>query len=102
MSIYTALLFQQGYIQNTELALSLAADDVGERNDATPPPDAAGGERDADCGRHPRPFRPGAIASICSVEPYPFRSSPAGPAAAPPGPARLAPGLHAGHRKSGV
>src|SRR3546814_18199992 len=66
MSIYTALLFQQGYIQNTELALSLAADDVGERNDATPPPDAAGGERDADCGRHPRPFRHGAIASIRS------------------------------------
>src|SRR3546814_8494070 len=64
MSIYTALLFQQGYIQNTELALSLAADDVGERNDATPPPDAAGGERDADCGRPPRPFRRGAIASL--------------------------------------
>src|SRR3546814_15823059 len=72
MSIYTALLFQQGYIQNTELALSLAADDVGERNDATPPPDAAGGGRDAACGRHPGPFRHGALASAPSAELSPF------------------------------
>src|SRR3546814_20109376 len=62
MSIYTALLFQQGYIQNTELALSLAADDVGERNDATPQPEAAGGERAAGCGRHTRALRQGASA----------------------------------------
>ena len=73
MSIYTALLFQQGYIQNTELALSLAADHAGEPNDATPPPDAPGVETDAGCGRHPRPFRRGAIVSICSVALSPFR-----------------------------
>src|SRR3546814_19352101 len=59
MSIYTALLFQQGYIQNTELALPLAADAVGERNDATPPPAAAGGARAAARGRPPPPCRPG-------------------------------------------
>jgi len=73
MSIYTGLLFQQGYIQNTELALSLAADDAGEPDDAPPFPDAAGVEPDAGCGRHPRPFRRGAIASICSVALSPFR-----------------------------
>lgn len=71
MSIYTALLFQQGYIQNTELARSLAADDAGELVDATP--DAGRGKPDADRGRHPRPFRRGAIASICSVALSPFR-----------------------------
>jgi hypothetical protein len=73
MSIYTALLFQHGYIQDTKLALSLAADHAGEPADATPPPDAAGGEPDADRGRHPRPFRRGSIASICSVALSPFR-----------------------------
>src|SRR3546814_12649561 len=44
-SIYSVLLFQQGYIQNTELAISLAADDVGARNDDTQPPAGAGGNR---------------------------------------------------------
>src|SRR3546814_11766265 len=38
MSIYTALLFQQGYIHTTALALSPADDDVGERTTANPPP----------------------------------------------------------------
>ncbi|MFC3716146.1 hypothetical protein ACFONC_08285 [Luteimonas soli] len=73
MSIYTALLFQNGYIQDTKLALSLAADHAGEPEDGAPPPDAAGGARDTDCGRPPRPFRRGAIASICSVALSPFR-----------------------------
>lgn len=73
MSIYTALLFQQGYIQDTKLALSLAADHAGEPDDATLPPDAGGGGPATDHGRHPRPFRRGAIASICSVALSPFR-----------------------------
>jgi len=73
MSIYTELLFQQGYIHNTELALSLAADRAGEADAAPRPPDAAGGEPAADGGHHPRPFRRGAIASICSVALSPFR-----------------------------
>lgn len=72
MSIYTELLFQQGYIQNTELALSLAADQTGEAG-ALRPPEAAAGEPAADDGHHPRPFRRGAIASICSVALSPFR-----------------------------
>ena len=73
MSIYTELLFQQGYIQNTELARSLEADDAGEPTNATTPPDTARGAPEADGGRHPRPFRRGAIVSICSVALSPFR-----------------------------
>jgi len=73
MSIYTALLFQQGYIQNAELALSLAADDAGGPAGANTPPDDASGGPDTDRGRHPRPFRRGAVAAICSVALSPFR-----------------------------
>jgi hypothetical protein len=73
MSIYTELLFQQGYIHNTELALSLAAEHADEADGAIPPSEPACGEAATDGGRHPRPFRRGAITSICSVALSPFR-----------------------------
>jgi len=71
MNLYTGLLFQQGYIQDPQLAQSLAdKTDPGERvradrqaNEMRPP---AQPERRAS-------FRRGAIFSICSTALSPFR-----------------------------
>ncbi len=70
MNIYTGLLFNHGHIQNPELARSLAASGDGEPT--APRPDARRRSAD-DRGCPPRPFRRGAIASVCSVALSPFR-----------------------------
>lgn len=70
MNIYSGLLFQQGYIQDAQLALSLAGADEGEKpaSDRQPasPVRPQRSERRAS-------FRRGAIFSICSTALSPFR-----------------------------
>lgn len=71
MNLYTGLLFQQGYIQDPQLALSLAGKtDQGEQVPADRPEKPvrapARAERRA-------PFRRGAIFSVCSTALSPFR-----------------------------
>ncbi|TKR30102.1 hypothetical protein FCE95_08125 [Luteimonas gilva] len=71
MNLYTGLLFQQGYIQDPQLALSLA----GKTDQGEPIPC----EPQADEPRRPaRPerrasFRRGAIFAVCSTSLSPFR-----------------------------
>ncbi len=72
MNIYTGLLFQHGYIQDPELAVSLAGteprqDVAPQRRGGAGSPTAAA--KDANC----EPFRRGGIASVCSVALSPFR-----------------------------
>lgn len=69
MNIYTGLLFQQGYIQDPKLALSLAcenppAQEASRRSE--PAPRVAPPERRAS-------FRRGAIFAVCSTALSPFR-----------------------------
>ena len=71
MNIFTGLLFQQGYIQDPELAVSLAREDDQEGQVAKARQEApAPGER-----AKPRAwFRSGAVSSIlCSTALSPFR-----------------------------
>lgn len=71
MNLYTGLLFQQGYIQDPQLALSLA----GQSEPSEPVP----GEPQAKETRRPaRPerrasFRRGAVFAVCSTALSPFR-----------------------------
>ena len=61
MNIYTGLLFQHGYIQNPELALSLAQDG----DDAQGSPDGLAAPRDGGQRRQGRSaFRLGALAVL--------------------------------------
>ncbi len=61
MNIYTGLLFQHGYIQNPELALSLAQDG----DDAQGPADGVAVPRDGGQRRQGRSaFRLGALAVL--------------------------------------
>lgn len=73
MNIYTGLLFQQGYIQDPKLALSLAGVEGHQDGAAECRSGAAGSpkamQNDANC----KPFRHGGIASVCSVALSPFR-----------------------------
>jgi hypothetical protein len=72
MNIYTGLLFQQGYIQDPKLAMSLA----GAVEPQVPP--RAGGDQ-ATASEPPKrrerraSFRRGAISAVCSVALSPFR-----------------------------
>lgn len=70
MNIYSGLLFQQGYIQDPQLALSLA-DSAGrgkQASDRSP----AGTPRPKRPERHAS-FRRGAIFAVCSTALSPFR-----------------------------
>ena len=71
MNIYTGLLFQHGHIQDPELARSLA----GVERVAPPARDTkALPKRTRPVARgFIKPFRRGAIASVCSVALSPFR-----------------------------
>ncbi len=61
MNIYTGLLFQHGYIQNPELAVSLARDG----DEAAPSPGGVAAPRDGGERRQGRgAFRPGALALL--------------------------------------
>ncbi len=72
MNIYTGLLFQQGHIQDPELAISLAhTDQQATRQDASERAEVSN-------DRTPRPerkasFRRGAIFAVCSTALSPFR-----------------------------
>lgn len=70
MNIYTGLLFQQGYIQNPELALSLAKEDQPAKAES-----ASQTERPKGTVRPERgpSFRRGAIFAVCSTALSPFR-----------------------------
>lgn len=70
MNLFTGLLFQQGYIQDPKLALSLAHADSDESTDAGAAP--AGTLPSADRGAR-RPYHRGAIRDWCSVALSPFR-----------------------------
>lgn len=72
MNIYTGLLFQQGYIQDPELAISLAntGEEAAQQN--------VSGSAEATHGQAQRPerkasFRRGAIFAVCSTALSPFR-----------------------------
>lgn len=70
MNIYTGLLFQQGYIQDPELALSLAKEDQPAKAES-----ASRTERPSRAARPERgpSFRRGAIFAVCSTALSPFR-----------------------------
>lgn len=70
MNIYSGLLFQQGYIQDPQLALSLA-----DEKDREKPSPAVASSKPGRAKRPERraPFRRGAIFSICSTALSPFR-----------------------------
>ena len=72
MNIYTGLLFQQGYIQDPELALSLAKEDQPAKVEAKAAPET---ERPNSAKRPERgpSFRRGAIFAVCSTALSPFR-----------------------------
>lgn len=72
MNIYTGLLFQHGYIQDPELARSLAG---VEPVAPVPASDtSASPKRIKPLEPRPiKPFRRGSIASVCSVALSPFR-----------------------------
>lgn len=73
MNIYTGLLFQQGYIQDPKLALSLAG--PAPDKPATPAHRSPSGNAQPKGKRpwHLNAFRRGGIASVCSVALSPFR-----------------------------
>jgi hypothetical protein len=73
MNIYTGLLFQQGYIQDPKLALSLAG--AAPEKPATPPERRPPASAESKSRRSQRlnAFRRGGIASVCSVALSPFR-----------------------------
>ncbi len=60
MNIYTGLLFQHGYIQNPELAVSL----VQDGNDAQPSPERQSAPRDGSRRQGRSAFRLGALAVL--------------------------------------
>lgn len=72
MNLFTGLLFQQGYIQDPKLALSLAGADKDESADAGTDPAPADAGAAADRGAR-RPYHHGAIRDWCSVALSPFR-----------------------------
>lgn len=72
MNLYTGLLFQQGYIQDPQLALSLAGKTEQDAHAQT--------DRPADASRRPgrrserrASFKRGAIFAVCSTALSPFR-----------------------------
>lgn len=72
MNIYTGLLFQQGYIQDPKLAMSLA------HTDEQAAQQKVSGSDEATRGQAQRPerkasFRRGAIFAVCSTALSPFR-----------------------------
>ncbi len=68
MNIYTGLLFQQGFIQDSNLALSLAGNaEVAGRDRPLPKQDRATEARPCP------PSRQGAITLLCSLALSPFR-----------------------------
>lgn len=86
MNFYAGLLFQQGYIYDTRLALSLAgADDDGASPDDAADPVAAEAIDTIDTVDTPaapapaagavacKPYRRGAVYDLCSVALSPFR-----------------------------
>lgn len=70
MNLYTGLLFQQGYIQDPQLALNLAGQQDAQaqtgRQDNAPRRPARRSERRAS-------FKRGAIFAVCSTALSPFR-----------------------------
>lgn len=72
MNLFTGLLFQQGYIQDPKLALSLARADRDDAADTGTEPAPAGAAAAADRGAR-RPYHRGAIRDWCSVALSPFR-----------------------------
>ncbi len=71
MNLYTGLLFQQGYIQDPQLALSLA-DQTGRDEPVPGAPRAKGPRRPARPERRAS-FHRGAIFAVCSTALSPFR-----------------------------
>lgn len=73
MNIYTGLLFQQGYIHDPRLALSLVGvgdgDDAIDDSTASTPNGAASAAELAAC----KPYHRGAVRDWCSVALSPFR-----------------------------
>ncbi len=71
MNIYTGLLFQQGHIQDPQLALSLA----GAENRQAPVSSSkeASNERRPARTERQASFRRGAIFAVCSTSLSPFR-----------------------------
>jgi len=72
MNIYTGLLFQQGYIQDPKLALSLAGAEEqadGQRVTGSDEPARAQTQRP----EREASFRRGAIFAVCSTALSPFR-----------------------------
>lgn len=72
MNIYTGLLFQQGYIQDPQLALSLANEDRPAKAEAESASEAGHRKGAARAERGPS-FRRGAIFAACSTALSPFR-----------------------------
>lgn len=83
MNFYAGLLFQQGYICDTRLALSLAgAEDDGAAPDDAAGPVAAEATDTVETAADPapaaeavacKPYRRGAVYDLCSVALSPFR-----------------------------
>lgn len=70
MNIYTGLLFQQGHIQDPQLALSLA----GEEDRVAQDPQRQASEPRRPARKEKRAsFRRGAIFAVCSTALSPFR-----------------------------
>lgn len=70
MNIYTGLLFQQGYIQDPQLALSLANEDQPAKAMSA---SQAGYPNNAKRPERGPSFRRGAIFAVCSTALSPFR-----------------------------
>lgn len=71
MNIYTGLLFQQGFIQDAQLALSLGSgESPGPSRVAR---DASASKPGNDALVACKPFKRGAIAAVCSIALSPFR-----------------------------
>jgi hypothetical protein len=73
MNIFTGLLFQQGYIQDPKLALSLADETPPQRQAGHGPCESVGRPKAGGRRRHPA-WRHGAISAVCcSTALSPFR-----------------------------
>lgn len=70
MNIYTGLLFQQGYIQDPQLALSLAKEGQPAKAKSA---SQAGHPNNAKRPERGPSFRRGAIFAVCSTALSPFR-----------------------------
>ena len=71
MNIYTGMLFQHGFIQDAQLALSLGRGESGDSSPASP--EASRSRMGNDASPPCKPMRRGAIAAVCSIALSPFR-----------------------------